>query len=233
MLKVYQRYTPDATAPTTDYPLGSIKNDSVPGADDGTPIEADWGNNIEGFHQALIADAGITADGLPDTATASQLLDAVKIVAANVVKAQMASIFMPVGTYYGNDSDPTNPSILFGFGTWVRLEGRTIMGCDDSGSGTFGIAGTQGGTTTHTHTGTVQSHVLTINEMPNHTHGMPLNGTAGQNYTTIAAGDVTSFDAILQTESAGGNAGHSHGLTVNSAISLSPYRVAYLWRRTA
>lgn len=229
MLKIYQRYAPDAVAPTTDYPLGSIKNDSVPGADDGTPLEKDWGNNVEGFHQALMAEAALTASGTPDTAVASQLLEAVKIVAASVVKTQMQDVFYPVGTYYGNDTDPTNPATLFGFGTWVRVEGRALMGCDGTGAGTFGTPGAQGGVLTHTHT--AQGTAITIAQMPNHSHSLTVTGQSGlegngNDYTSDGGNTFT-----LTTSSQGGNQTHTH--TIQSASSLPPYRVAYLWRRTA
>lgn len=230
MLKIYQRYAPAAVAPTTAYPLGSIKNDSVPGADDGTPLEKDWGNNVEGFHQALMTEAALTASGSPDTAQASQLLEAVKIVAANVVKTQMQDVFYPVGTYYGNDSDPTNPATLFGFGTWVRVEGRTIMGCDGTGTGTFGTPGSQGGSLTHTHT--AQGTALTEAQMPAHTHSFAA-GIADDSPSTIQFVDANANPQIgtVTTSSAGSGQTHTH--TINSTSSLPPYRVAYLWRRTA
>ena len=97
MLKIYQRYAPAAVAPTTAYPLGSIKNDSVPGADDGTPLEKDWGNNIEGFHQALMAEAALTASGTPDTAQASQLLSALKIVTTGAGNSKLGALTFYVG----------------------------------------------------------------------------------------------------------------------------------------
>lgn len=228
MLKIYQRYAPDAMAPTTDYPLGSIKNDSVPGADDGTPLEKDWGNNVEGFHQALMAEAALTANGTADTAIASQLLEAVKIVAASVVKTQMQDVFYPVGTYYGNDTDPTNPATLFGFGTWVRVEGRALMGCDGTGAGTFGTPGSQGGALTHTHT--ADGTAITIAQMPSHTHNI-LMYESGDRLDNRPA-DGSGYTAnVAVTEPQGGGQTHTH--TIQSASSLPPYRVAYLWRRTA
>ncbi|MGB5804531.1 MAG: hypothetical protein WBH21_11080, partial [Vibrio anguillarum] len=48
---------------------------------DGTPLNADWGNDYVGFTDALLADAGVTANGLPDTVNESQRLDAVQLVA--------------------------------------------------------------------------------------------------------------------------------------------------------
>ena len=232
MLKIYQRYAPDAVAPTTDYPLGSIKNDSVPGADDGTPLEKDWGNNVEGFHQALMAEAALTASGTPDTAVASQLLEAVKIVAASVVKTQMADVFYPVGTYYGNDSDPTNPATLFGFGTWVRVEGRTLMGCDGTGAGTFGTPGAQGGALTHTHT--ANGTAITVAQMPSHSHDvLNIAGSDGIPDTGITTGEKTGNGPSLATALSSEGGGQPHTHTIQSSSSLPPYRVAYLWRRTA
>ena len=229
MLKIYQRYAPAAVAPTTDYPLGSIKNDSVPGSDDGTPLEKDWGNNVEGFHQALMAEASLTASGSPDTAQVSQLLEAVKIVAASVVKTQMQDVFYPVGTYYGNDSDATNPATLFGFGTWVRVEGRALMGCDGTGAGTFGTPGAQGGALTHTHT--ASGTAITVAQMPSHSHSLTVTGQAGLggNGNDFTNDGVSTF--TLTTSSQGGGQTHTHSISNES--SLPPYRVAYLWRRTA
>ena len=229
MLKIYQRYAPAAVAPTTDYPLGSIKNDSVPGADDGTPLEKDWGNNVEGFHQALMAEAALTANGTADTAIASQLLEAVKIVAASVVKTQMQDVFYPVGTYYGNDTDPTNPATLFGFGTWVRVEGRALMGCDGTGAGTFGTPGAQGGALTHTHT--ANGTALTIAQMPSHTHSVLTDASGSLDMQSMVSSDNSDEGYGGVTGSTGDGQTHTH--TIQSSSSLPPYRVAYLWRRTA
>ena len=221
MLRIYQRYAPAAVAPTTDYPLGSIKNNSVPGADDGTPLEKDWGNNVEGFHQALMAEAALTASGSPDTAVASQLLEAVKIVAAKMV--------YPVGSYYANDSDPTNPTTLFGFGTWVRVEGRALMGCDGTGAGTFGTPGAQGGALTHTHT--AAGTALTIDQIPSHTHQQRRNNSIGAAAGPSAPDAVYGDEEYGPTSPTGGGQPHTH--IIANASSLPPYRVVYLWRRTA
>lgn len=232
MLKIYQRYAPNATAPTTAYPLGSITNDSVPGADDGTPLEKDWGNNIEGFHQALMTEAALTASGSPDTAQASQLLDALKIVAASVVKQQMQTVFYPVNSYYISE-DSTNPATLFGFGTWVSVAGRTLMGCDGTGTGTFGTPGSQGGSTSHGHN--VGNTALTVDQIPSHTHQAGF--AAGESDTTKPGMDLqgrtvpTPADWTVTTSSTGG--GQPHGHSLSTTTTLPPYRVTYIWRRTA
>lgn len=63
------------------YPQGKARNSGSFQDGTGTPLEADWLNDIWGFHQALVAAAGITPSGDPDEVGASDLLDAVRSVA--------------------------------------------------------------------------------------------------------------------------------------------------------
>lgn len=70
------RYPGQTTAPSADYPYGGARNQSVPGDNTGTPLEADLVNDIFGFQQALLEEAGIVPSGTPETATASQYKDA-------------------------------------------------------------------------------------------------------------------------------------------------------------
>ena len=77
-IKIFDKFSPRANAPSANYPVGSIKNESVPGVGDGTPLDAEWGNDYAGFDAALLAEAEIEASGNPDTAIASQRLDAMK-----------------------------------------------------------------------------------------------------------------------------------------------------------
>ena len=79
-LKIFEKFSPRANPADADYPYGSIKNESVPGAKDGTPLDASWGNDMLGFTDALLDEAGITPNGLPDTVGSSQRLDALKTV---------------------------------------------------------------------------------------------------------------------------------------------------------
>ena len=75
---VSDKYPGRSNPPSIDYPLGSIKDQSAPGAKDGTPLKADWANDHEGFFQGLLKAANITANGNVDTAESSQYLDALK-----------------------------------------------------------------------------------------------------------------------------------------------------------
>ena len=76
MINLESEFSPRVNPADENYPFGSIKDNSSPGANDGTPLAAVWGNDFEGFRQAAMTEAGITPSGLPDTAQDSQLLEA-------------------------------------------------------------------------------------------------------------------------------------------------------------
>lgn len=76
-IKISDEY-PYAEAPSADYPGGSFKNDSTGATGDGTPVDNKWANDMLGFFQALLANAGIVPSGAPDTAQASQYLQALQ-----------------------------------------------------------------------------------------------------------------------------------------------------------
>ena len=83
-IKIYEKFAPRANPADGDYPYGSIKNESVPGAKDGTPLDAVWGNDYAGFDAALLAEAGITPSGQPDKLGASQRVEAMRKIFSNV-----------------------------------------------------------------------------------------------------------------------------------------------------
>jgi hypothetical protein len=63
------------------YPHGKAQNVTVPGDGTGTPLEQGLVNELFGFQQALLDEAGITPNGAPEQVGASQYVDAVKAVA--------------------------------------------------------------------------------------------------------------------------------------------------------
>lgn len=65
------------TASDANYPFGSSKNETAPGAGDGTPYEKNRADDVFGMQQALLNAAGITPDGNPDTVTTPQYLQAI------------------------------------------------------------------------------------------------------------------------------------------------------------
>ena len=71
---------PNVTGSTASFPLGSSKNETAPGVNDGTPYNLTRANDIFGFQQALLQAANIVASGNTDTAldkNSSQYLQAV------------------------------------------------------------------------------------------------------------------------------------------------------------
>ena len=64
------------TAADADNPYGSIKNETAPGANDGTQLIKRRSDNIFAFMYAAMLAAGIVPDGDVETATSSQVLTA-------------------------------------------------------------------------------------------------------------------------------------------------------------
>lgn len=69
-------------AATTAYPYGSSKNESTPGAGDGTPYRKVRADDIFGFQQALLKSRAIVPSGNADEVRDSQYLQAVVEIAA-------------------------------------------------------------------------------------------------------------------------------------------------------
>jgi len=142
-----------------------------------------------------------------------------------------------VGSVYTSKSS-TSPATRFGFGTWVRIKGKFIVGLDEADTA-FDGAGEEGGSKTHTHTNTlsVNGHVLTIAEMPSHTHSIAF--TTGENDGSPNGNDVrnsqTPAEFTATTNSAGSNQAHTHGLSggVGTSSNIPPYKAYYIWERTA
>ncbi len=76
MIRPIDAYPGKVATPTSEYPDGKAQNITSPGDGTGTPWEAKLVNDIFGFQQFITAKAGITPNGTPDNATASQQFDA-------------------------------------------------------------------------------------------------------------------------------------------------------------
>ena len=74
-IDIAAQYPGQSNAADANYPEGSTRNETTPGAGDGTPLDATWKKDIEGLHQATLAEFGTSASGSADTAIDSQYLD--------------------------------------------------------------------------------------------------------------------------------------------------------------
>jgi len=146
--------------------------------------------------------------------------------------AEIGALLFPVGSYYTNETNATNPATLLGFGTWVAVQNRMIVG---KGSGTFATAGATGGAET---------------KDISHTH--PLSSDGQARIELLGSGSLLSDqvtasswdwnERLSSTYSAGSNPGRTKGssLTGNTDSAgsatqnvMNPYIVAYIWKRTA
>ena len=151
-----------------------------------------------------------------------QVVDADGNIPAERLKSALLDLIFPVGSIYMSYNASNNPASLIG-GSWTRIYNQFLIGAGDDYT-----VGSTGGEV---------SHLLTVNEMPSHSHNivnsknsktgsayMPIQvsssewGLVSQNGTGWIAQD-TGY--IAET---GGNAPHNN---------MPPYRAVWMWRRTA
>ena len=127
---------------------------------------------------------------------------------ATPAKAQsILDYIYPVGSIYLSYSH-VSPAETFG-GTWTRLSNAFLWATD--ASGTIG------------QTGGSQTHTLTVDELPSHSHGSVYSGMVSGTKNTAwlaSGGDKMAYGALY----AGGGGAHNN---------MPPYIQVSAWRRTA
>lgn len=194
----------------------------------------------------------IAGINLQDNITVSELADALKV--------EMLKIENPVG-HIRMETTNTNPATYLGFGTWVLWgSGKVPVGVNTSDSSFNAVEKTGGSKTvnishshtiaSHNHGGNTGSTVLTVNQIPAHTHDIwQTSGGSAQSVEANALSGATAWSKTLRNvenfaKSKGGGAGHTHTIsesgqqTTKSAGStslslLQPYITCYMWKRTA
>lgn len=110
----------------TGYPYGAAQNITVVGDGTGTPWEEDLVNDIFGFQQALLDEAGITPSGDPDKVGASDYLSAMKLV---ILGTEFIGLVAVSGTFSG---DVTVAGDLSVNGSALNVAVGSSLVCDGS-----------------------------------------------------------------------------------------------------
>jgi hypothetical protein len=126
-------------------------------------------------------------------------------------KQTVVDVVYPVGSIY-IATVSTNPADLFGVGTWERIgAGRTLI---DAG-GSF-PAGTTGGSDTHT---------LTVNEMPAHSHSGS-TASAGSHSHTRGSMEITG-SMMTDNELGGSASGAFYGYKETNGAGAENNKVGF------
>jgi hypothetical protein len=175
--------------------------------------------------------------GSPTAPTASSATDNTQLATTAYVTSAITTAvaatkdaLLPVGSIYTQAGVATNPATLLGFGTWEEYgAGKAIVGVDASNT-LFDTLGETGGAADITISSNTDSHTLTVDEIPAHTH----TAEKQTNGTALVEGSGAAKNAAGVTGSTGGGQGHTHGITYNGTnANYQPYITVYMWKRTA
>lgn len=141
--------------------------------------------------------------------------DADKAKVDSALQSTLSEIMLaiyPVGAIYLSTSS-ANPSILFG-GTWEAWGGGRVPVGVDTSNLKYLLPNMQGGEETHT---------LTVDEMPAHTHWIPQHDSSGSTMAWTPEVQNANYAYGSETTSRGGSQAHNN---------MPPYITCYMWRRT-
>lgn len=124
----------------------------------------------------------------------------------SVAKSNILEAVYPIGAIYLSTVE-ANPSMLFGFGTWEQIQDTFLLA-----AGSTYAAGSTGGEA---------EHILTVEEMPPHTHSFSSFNKDG---STSSSSGAAKTAVTAETDSAGGGVAHNN---------MPPYLAVYVWKRTA
>ena len=128
--------------------------------------------------------------------------------------SMLIDLIYPIGSIYMTVAD-TNPFELLNIGTWEKIENRFLLAASKNH-----INGETGGE---------ENHVLTIGEMPKHSHKMKYDSigwtairqSSGTN--GILENNASSYDGQYSTEEVGNGNAHNN---------MPPYLAVNMWKRT-
>jgi hypothetical protein len=188
---------PSQTDADSAYPHGKARNAGSYQDGTGTPLEKKWLNDLWGFLQALLVAAEITPSGDPDTADASQYLDAVRAVSVDATSLRNLRRGLALRSISVVGLSPF-PSSLFGGVVSAATGDRTV----------YVKAGTNGAFAIYDNPNIDGGSVATVTGLTSAT--VVLRGGT----RIVAAGDGGSKNAVSTTVGTSWSAGGSTGLSV-------------------
>lgn len=175
------------------------------------------GDGIQSINSAIRPDTNgnvvVTASNLPmSSSNSTTIKSAIEAITPGPTMAQIVNAIYPVGSIYISTA-ANNPADLFTGTQWEAIQDRFLLAAS-----TLHPAGQMDGEETHT---------LTINEIPSHTHAV--NSTTGSPvaYVPGGAGDIGGTGKNIATRdilATGGGQAHNN---------MPPYLAVYMWKRTA
>ena len=204
----------------------------------GNPNKIIKGTELNDEFNAIATAVGTKADlaspaflGNPTATTQPLGNNSTRLATTAFVQTALATLH-PIGSIYISILS-TNPTTLFGFGTWVAFgAGRTLVGFD-SGNSAFDTVEETGGSAD----AIVPAHTHTITD-PGHTH--VLVGNDGESDPgQLTAPFLKQDDAETAATDADTITSAITGITINSAgvsatnANLQPYITVFMWKRTA
>ena len=105
---------------------------------------------------------------------------------------------------------------IYGGTTWVKIEGRFLLG--------------QSGSYVINSTGGEASHTLTVNEIPRHNH-LSVSSGRSQAFGFASGGWSAVTPDTNNTNATNDKTGYTGGGKAHN--NMPPYKVVYIWERTA
>ena len=138
-----------------------------------------------------------------------------------ITAADIGNALYPVGSIYMSVNN-TNPSTFFG-GTWEAWgAGKVPVGVDTADTDFNAVEKTGG----------EKTHILTVNEMPKHSHSLPTF------YSNPEKENITFADSAFNADKASDGNVSNGGQVISTGggqahNNLQPYITCYMWKRTA
>jgi len=136
--------------------------------------------------------------------------------------------FYPVGSYYFNGAVSTNPATLLGFGTWVAVAGKVLVGLDATQTEFYTLLET-GGEKTHLLTG-AESGEKGHNHLQN-PHNHQVNNGAETTSSGYFADTNNGNPGLYTLNTTATNIAVPASNASSAHNNLQPYEVAAIWRR--